>query len=91
MSGGEDEARSNMMVEEGGEEVYGVYIKAYCQGVNDILNVYKEQLLAIEHEYLKERCLTIPQVHQKLAIYGQMFPALISLMEEIQEHGLKGG
>lgn len=37
----------------------GVYIKAFCSGVNEILTVYKEHLLAIEHEYLKDRSLTI--------------------------------
>ena len=42
-----------------GEEIHGVYIKAFCQGVNDILNVYKEHLLTIEHEYLRDRALTI--------------------------------
>lgn len=83
----------NEGVEEGGEgEMNGVYVKAFCQGVSEILNVYKEHLLAIEHEYLLDRSLTIPQVQQKLAIYHQMFPALASLMEEdIEGQSLKGG
>ena len=42
------------------EELIGVYVKAFCSGVNEVLSVYKEHLLAIEHEYLKERYLTIP-------------------------------
>ena len=42
------------------EELIGVYVKAFCSGVNEVLSVYKEHLLAIEHEYLKERSLTIP-------------------------------
>lgn len=46
-----------------------MFVKALCQGTNDILAVYKEHLLSIEHEYLKERSLTIPHVHQRLAIY----------------------
>ena len=45
---------------ESNEEVQGVYIKAFCQGVSEISNVYKEHLLAIEHEYLCDRSLTIP-------------------------------
>lgn len=45
---------------ESNEEVLGVYIKAFCQGVSEISNVYKEHLLAIEHEYLRDRSLTIP-------------------------------
>lgn len=61
----------------------GVYVKAFCSGVSEIINVYKEHLLAIEHEYLKDRSLTIPMLQQKLAIYYQMFPALIALMEEV--------
>jgi hypothetical protein len=45
--------------EESLDELVGVYIKAFCSGVNEILTVYKEHLLAIEHEYLKDRSLTI--------------------------------
>ena len=45
---------------ESNEKVQGVYIKAFCQGVSEISNVYKEHLLAIEHEYLCDRSLTIP-------------------------------
>lgn len=40
----------------------GVYIKAFCSGTNEILKVYKEHLLLIEHEYLKNRTLTIPSL-----------------------------
>lgn len=48
--------------EDSNEEIAGVYIKAFCQGVSEIVNVYKEHLLLIEHEYLRDRSLTIPQV-----------------------------
>ena len=41
------------------EALHGVYMKAFCSGVSEILQVYKEHLLAIESEYLKDRSLTI--------------------------------
>jgi len=44
---------------EDNQALMGVYIKAFCSGVSEILMVYKEHLLAIEHEYLKDRSLTI--------------------------------
>ena len=69
----------------------GVYIKAFCSGVNEILTVYKQHLLAIEHEYLKDRSLTIPSLQLRLSIYNQMFPALTYLMSEILDKGLVGG
>ena len=69
----------------------GVYIKAFCSGVSEILTVYKEHLLAIEHEFLKDRSLTIASLQLRLALYAQMFPALVSLMADIQERELLGG
>jgi len=45
--------------DEDDQALMGVYIKAFCSGVSEILTVYKEHLLAIEHEYLKDRSLTI--------------------------------
>ena len=41
------------------EALHGVYMKAFCSGVSEILQVYKEHLLAIEGEYIKDRSLTI--------------------------------
>ena len=41
------------------EALHGVYMKAFCSRVSEILQVYKEHLLAIESEYLKDRSLTI--------------------------------
>lgn len=62
------EDRGDDLSKNGGEDldeepaIVGVYVKAFCSGVNEILNVYKEHLLAIEHEYLKDRSLTIPML-----------------------------
>jgi hypothetical protein len=83
---------SDVGEENGDEEVVGVYVKAFCQGVNsEVALVYKEHLLSIEHEYLQQRALTIPQVQLRLTVYFQLFPSLLSIMEEIEEQGLKGG
>ena len=41
------------------ELVHGVYIKAFCSGVNEMITVYKEHILMIEREYLKDRSLTV--------------------------------
>lgn len=86
-----DQSSDAQEEEDDGEEMNGVYIKAFCSGVNELLNVYKEHLLAIEHEYLIDRTLTISHLHQSLQLYLQMFPALISLMSEIESLSLKGG
>ena len=41
------------------QQLHGVYVKAFCSGVNEMLTIYKEHILAIEREYLKDRSLTV--------------------------------
>ena len=45
--------------EEGSMMLNGVYIKAFCSGVNELITIYKEHILTIEREYLKDRSLTV--------------------------------
>lgn len=70
--------------------VVGVYLKAFCSGVNDLLKVYKQHLLTIEQEYLNDRSLTITTLQLKLQLYFQLFPALNSCIKQIVEEGLQG-
>ena len=69
--------------EEDEEALHGVYIKAFCSGISEILQVYKEHLLAIEAEYLKDRSLTIASLQLRLSLYQQIFPALTQLNADI--------
>jgi gamma-tubulin complex component 4 len=71
--------------------VHGVYIKAFCSGVSEIIQVYKEHILEIERDYLKERSLTVMSLQQKFGVYFQMFPALLDLMFEVEEQSKRGG
>lgn len=71
--------------------VVGVYLKAFCSGVNDLLRIYKQHLLSLEQEYLQERSLTITTLSLKLQLYFQLFPALLECTNQIQEEGLHGG
>ena len=69
-------------------QLVGVYVKAFCSGVEDLLKAYKEHLLAIEHEYLRDRSLTIQSLQLKLQLYFQLFPELTSLIDQIIDEGL---
>ena len=51
------------------EEAVGVYVKAFCSGINELLCVYKQHLLTIEQEFLRNRSLTIAQLHLRLSLY----------------------
>ena len=87
----QDEELKEQEDEEGALLMNGVYIKAFCSGVNEMIGIYKEHILVIEREYLKDRSLTVLSLLQKFGIYFQMFPALINLMDEIEEQTKRGG
>ena len=69
----------------------GVYIKAFCSGVSEVLGVYKEHILLVEQEFLRDRSLTVLTMQQKFSLYSQMFPALLTLMFEIEDQSKRGG
>lgn len=81
--------REEILDENEGES--GVYTRALCYGVGELLKIYREHILAIEHEYLLERALTIPHLIHRLGIFFQTLPALSSCVSTISEHQLKGG
>ena len=55
----QDEEAEGGVDEESHLSINGVYIKAFCSGVQELLSIYKEHILGLEREYLKERALTI--------------------------------
>lgn len=65
----------------------GVYVKAFCSGVNDLLKVYKQHLLTIEQEYLSDRALTITTLQLRLSLYFCLFPALTACIKQIVDEG----
>jgi hypothetical protein len=72
-------------IDQGEESTVGVYIKAFCSGISELMSVYKDHLLSLEHEFMQDRTLTIAQLQLRLALYEQIFPALTSLLTVIQE------
>jgi hypothetical protein len=69
----------------------GFYVKAFCSGLKEILALYKEHILAIEHEYFVNESLNIAHISHKLQLFFQILPALDRVIQEIDENGLKGG
>ena len=67
-AGGQSDENDEQDMEE--EALQGVYLKAFCSGVQEILQVYKQHLLSIEHEYLKDRTLTIVSLQLRLSLYS---------------------
>ena len=48
------------------EGIHGLYIRAFCEGLDQVLNAYRQLLLDIERELLEDPNLTITYVSSAL-------------------------
>jgi len=60
-------------------------VKAFCAGLKEVITLFKEHILAIEHEYFVNESLNIAHLNNKLALFYQILPAIDCVIEEIEE------
>ncbi|KAG1650606.1 Gamma-tubulin complex component 4 [Nymphon striatum] len=68
----------------------GLYIAALCRGLEAVLNDYTQQILLLEKECMKDPHLPLSHFQYKLDEYQMLFPALLSLIENINENQTHG-
>ncbi|GAB6032472.1 Gamma-tubulin complex component 4 [Chamberlinius hualienensis] len=61
----------------------GLYMTAFCDGFNRVLRPYRETLLKLEEEMLKNPHLTLLYIHASLDKYDILFPYLIRLINDL--------
>lgn len=47
----------------------GFYVKAFCAGVKEVLGLYNEHILAIEHEYFVNESMNIAHLNHKMQLF----------------------
>ncbi|KRX02900.1 hypothetical protein PPERSA_04103 [Pseudocohnilembus persalinus] len=67
------------------------YLKAFCFGVEGIIDDYREKIISIEKNFLKERVFTIASLRIKLSDDLEIIPDLYQLIEKINDNNIKGG
>ena len=69
-----------------GEKLYGLYMRSFCQGLELILQPYRERLLSLEKELLTDPHLTAAYIQSQLEEYQLLFVALTSVTEQLEQH-----
>lgn len=72
------------------QSLSGLYLQALCTGLDNTLDSYRNTLLALEQEILKDVHIPITRLQHKLEEYQLLFPALASMLEEIKMKKAKG-
>ncbi|KAK5622990.1 Gamma-tubulin complex component 4 [Crenichthys baileyi] len=70
--------------------LHGVYLRAFCTGLDSMLQPYRQALLDLEQEFLGDPHLTISHVNYKLDQFQLLFPSVIVVVETIKSQKIHG-
>ncbi|KAJ7388784.1 Gamma-tubulin complex component 4 [Desmophyllum pertusum] len=66
------------------QEPFGLYIQAFCTGLDQVLDSYRKSLIDLESQILEDPKLPLTYIEHSLEQYQVLFPALWSVVEQIQ-------
>ncbi|XP_014671530.1 PREDICTED: gamma-tubulin complex component 4-like [Priapulus caudatus] len=68
----------------------GLYLQAFCGGLDEVLEPYRCQLLELEKDFMSDPHLPVSHVQQALQQYYLLFPALHGVIMEIRAKKVHG-
>ncbi|KAL7980224.1 hypothetical protein Chor_001492 [Crotalus horridus] len=68
----------------------GIYLRAFCTGLDAVLQPYRQALLSLEQEFLADPHLTISYVNYSLDQFQLLFPSLMIVVEQIKTQKIHG-
>ncbi|XP_066274429.1 gamma-tubulin complex component 4-like [Branchiostoma lanceolatum] len=71
-------------------DLHGLYLIAFCSGVERVLEPYRQALLTLEREILEDPQLTVFYVQTELMQYKLLFPAISSVIRQVESQRAHG-
>ncbi|XP_060611468.2 gamma-tubulin complex component 4 [Anolis sagrei] len=68
----------------------GIYLRAFCAGLDAVLQPYRQALLDLELEFLADPHLTIAHLNYSLDQFQLLFPSLMVVVEQIKTQKIHG-
>ncbi|KAH3830261.1 hypothetical protein DPMN_103502 [Dreissena polymorpha] len=72
------------------EGISGLYLKAFCSGLDRVLGGYRNKILQLESSLLKDPHLSVSHIACQLQQYQLLFPAVVAVVEQISSHKAHG-
>lgn len=68
----------------------GVYLQAFCNGLNEVLVPYRNEIVKLEEKALEDPYLPLLTVVSKVEEYTKLFEVLNSMIKQISEQHIHG-
>lgn len=69
----------------------GLYLRAFCTGVDEILSDFRKTVVNIEQDVMRDPAIPLARITAAFQVYMLLFPALHGLLNEIERNVLHGG
>ncbi|XP_027277868.1 gamma-tubulin complex component 4 isoform X3 [Cricetulus griseus] len=70
--------------------LHGIYLRAFCTGLDSVLQPYRQALLDLEQEFLADTHLSISHVNYSLDQFQLLFPSVMVVVEQIKSQKIHG-
>ncbi|KAM6257535.1 gamma-tubulin complex component 4 isoform 3-T3 [Porphyrio hochstetteri] len=70
--------------------LHGMYLRAFCTGLDSVLQPYRQALLDLEQEFLADPHLSIAHVNYSLDQFQLLFPSVMVMVEQIKTQKIHG-
>ena len=68
------------------EGLHGLYIRAFCQGLHQVLEPYRQRLVSLEQELIADPHLTLSYIQSCVDEYQDLFPVLSAIVNQLRTH-----
>ncbi|TKC45853.1 hypothetical protein EI555_009243 [Monodon monoceros] len=68
---------------------HGIYLRAFCTGLDSVLQPYRQALLDLEQEFLADPHLSISHVNYSLDQFQLLFPSVMVVVEQIKSQKVR--
>uniref|UniRef100_A0A8C3IJK3 Gamma-tubulin complex component n=1 Tax=Chrysemys picta bellii TaxID=8478 RepID=A0A8C3IJK3_CHRPI len=70
--------------------LHGIYLRAFCTGLDSVLQPYRQALLDLEQEFLADPHLSISHINYSLDQFQLLFPSVMVVVEQIKTQKIHG-
>ncbi|XP_072480966.1 gamma-tubulin complex component 4-like isoform X4 [Notamacropus eugenii] len=87
---GHVQQQDHHLSQQGQGGLHGIYLRAFCTGLDSILQPYRQALLDLEQEFLADPPLSISHVNYSLDQFQLLFPSVMVVVEQIKSQKIHG-
>ncbi|RZF35753.1 hypothetical protein LSTR_LSTR012051 [Laodelphax striatellus] len=77
-------------IDSNGRILNGLYLQAFCFGLQTVLTPYSEKVVELEKDALKDPHLSLSSIHTQVDCYSQLLAMLSNMIDEIRENDIHG-